>query len=170
MLDAYRPYLNCVESTLAACLCLQNFPCQQVERQNKPEIEFKNNPELLLKPILICRSEHEKCYIEISINSVRVSFKIKQTDQLDSLLIKKYMAFLMQRAEAIGILRRVPIEGFDISFLITNFHCQQYNTQKLIAFIGQFVEDINAEIHELKLLVNTRGRAVAADYIKMLSV
>ena len=169
MSDAYRPYLKCVQSTLAAALCLQNFPCQQVERQNKPEVEFKNNPELLLKPILICRSEHERCYIEVSVNSVRVSFKIKQTDQLDALLVKKYMAFLMQRAEAIGVLRRVPLEGYDISFLITDFHCQEYNMQKLIDFIGRFMEDINAEIHELKLLVNTRGRAVAADYMKMLS-
>lgn len=169
MSDAYRPYLKCIQSTLAACLCLQNFPCQQVERQNKPEIEFKNNPELLLKPILICRSEQEKCYIETSINSVRVSFKIKQTDQLDALLVKKYMAFLMQRAEAVGVLRRVPIEDYDVSFLITNFHCQHYNKQKLIDFIARLVEDINAEIHELKLLVNTRGRAVAADYQKMLS-
>ena len=169
MSDAYRPYMKCVQSTLEAALCLQTFPCQQVERQNKPEVEFKNDPELLLKPILICRSEHERCYIEVSVNSVRVSFKIKQTDQLDALLVKKYMAFLMQRAEAIGVLRRIPLEGYDISFLITDSHCQEYNKQKLIDFIGRFMEDINAEIHELKLLVNTRGRAVAADYLKMLS-
>ncbi|DBA81039.1 hypothetical protein WJX79_004607 [Trebouxia sp. C0005] len=169
MADSYRPYLKCIQSTLSAALCLQNFPCQQVERQNKPEVEFNNNSELLLKPILICRSEHEKCFIETSINSVRVSFKIKQTDQLDALLVKKYMAFLMQRAEAVGVLRRVPIDGYDVSFLITNFHCQQFSKQKLIDFICHFVEDINAEIHELKLLVNTRGRAVAVDYMKMLS-
>ncbi len=169
MVDAYRPYLKCIQSTLSAALCLQNFPCQQVERQNKPEVEFKNNNELLLQPILICRSESEKCFIETSINSVRISFKIKQTDQLDALLVKKYMAFLMQRAESLGVLRRVPTKEYDISFLITNFHCQQYNKQKLIEFICQFVEDINSEIHELKLLVNTRGRAVAADYMKLLS-
>ena len=168
MADAYRPYLKCIQSTLEAALCLQNFPCQQVERQNKPEIEFSDNAELLLKPILICRNEHEKCWIETSINSVRVSFKVKQTDQLDALLVRKYMAFLMQRAEALGILRRVPVEGYDVSFLITNFHCQQYVKHKLISFICHFIQDINAEIHELKLLVNTRGRAVAADYLQML--
>ena len=169
MADAYRPYLTCIRSTLSAALCLQNFPCQQVERQNKPEVEFKSNSELLLKPILICRNEHEQCFIETSINSVRISFKIKQTDQLDALLVKKYMAFLMQRAEAVGVLRRVPLQGYDISFLITDLHCQQYNKQKLIGFICQFMQDINAEIHELKLLVNTRGRAVAVDYMKLLT-
>ena len=149
MSNAYAPYLKCIQSTLEAALCLQNFPCQQVERQNKPEVEFSNNAELFLKPILICRNEHEKCYIETSVNSVRVSFKVKQTDHLDTLL--------------------VPMEGYDISFLITNFHCQQYVKPKLISFMCHFIEEINAEIHELKLLVNTRGRAVAADYLKMLS-
>ncbi|KAL0050273.1 hypothetical protein WJX82_007804 [Trebouxia sp. C0006] len=79
------------------------------------------------------------------------------------------MADSYRPAEAVGVLRRVPIDGYDVSFLITNFHCQQFNKQKLIDFICHFVEDINAEIHELKLLVNTRGRAVAVDYMKMLS-
>lgn len=170
MANTYRPYLKCIQSTLSAALCLQNFPCPQVERQNKPEVEFGTNPEVLLQPITICRNEHEKCYIETSINSVRISFKIKQIDQLDALLVKKYMAFLMQRAEALDILRRVAVRDYDVSFLVTNFHCQQYNKQKLIAFICHFVEDINAEITELKLLVNTRGRAVATDYLKTLTL
>ena len=170
MANTYRPYLNCVQSTLSAALCLQNFPCQQVERQNKPEVEFGSSPEVTLQPVTISRNEHERCFIETSINSVRISFKIKQTDQLDSLLVKKYMAFLMQRAEALEILRRVPIQDYDVSFLVTNFHCQQYNKQKLIEFICHFVEDINAEIHEMKLLVNTRGRAVAAEYLKTLTL
>lgn len=170
MANTYRPYLKCIHSTLSAALCLQNFPCQQVERQNKPEIEFQTCPEVILQPITICRNEHERCFIEMSINSVRISFKIKQTDQLDSLLVKKYMAFLMRRAEDVEILRRVPVKDYDVSFLVTNFHCQQYNKQKLIEFICHFVEDINAEIHELKLLVNTRGRAVAAEYLKALTL
>ena len=168
MANTYRPYLKCVQSTLSAALCLQNFPCQQVERQNKPEVEFESSPEVILQPVTICRNEHERCYIETSINSVRVSFKIKQTDQLDALLVKKYMAFLMQRAEAVDVLRRVPIQDYDISFLVTNFHCQHYNKQKLIEFICHFVEDINSEIHEMKLLVNTRGRAVASEYLRTL--
>ena len=49
----------------------------QVERHNKPEVEFGTSKELLLKPITICRNEHECCLIETSINSVRISFKVK---------------------------------------------------------------------------------------------
>ena len=68
-------------------------------------MEFGTSKELLLKPITICRNEHECCLIESSINSVRISFKVKAIDQLEALLIKKFMAFLMQRAEPFGIMR-----------------------------------------------------------------
>ncbi|XP_021641516.2 uncharacterized protein LOC110636217 isoform X2 [Hevea brasiliensis] len=54
----------------------QNFPCQEVERHNKPKVELKTSPVLLLNPILICRNEAEKCLIETSINSLRISLKI----------------------------------------------------------------------------------------------
>ena len=134
MVKSYQPYLDSIRGALQTALCLQNIPCQlvkakavypgtdlngimsstpcmalsallQVERHNKPEVEFGTSKELLLKPITICRNEHECCLIETSINSVRISFKVKATDQLDALLNKKFMAFLMQRAEPFGIMR-----------------------------------------------------------------
>ncbi|KAF7837002.1 Actin-related protein 2/3 complex subunit 4 [Senna tora] len=45
-----RLYLTCIRNTLEAAMCLQNFPCQEVERHNKPEVELKTSPELLLNP------------------------------------------------------------------------------------------------------------------------
>ncbi|KAL8162840.1 hypothetical protein V2J09_014329 [Rumex salicifolius] len=142
-------YLSCIRNTLEAALCLQNFPCQEVERHNKPEIEMKTSPELLLNPtsiqscalwftyvklpceaiginILICRNEAEKCLIETSINSLRISLKVKQADELENILTKKFLRFLSMRAEAFQVLRRKP------------------------------VQDIDKEISELKLSVNTR--------------
>ena len=85
--------------------CMALSALLQVERHNKPEVEFGTSKELLLKPITICRNEQECCLIETSINSVRISFKVKATDQLEALLNKKFMAFLMQRAEPFGIMR-----------------------------------------------------------------
>lgn len=38
----------------------------------------RGSKELILNPITICRSEREKCRIEASVNSVRVSIMIKQ--------------------------------------------------------------------------------------------
>ncbi len=39
--NAKQPYLDAIRSTLDAALCLQNFPSQEVERHNMPEIFFK---------------------------------------------------------------------------------------------------------------------------------
>ncbi|XP_025884273.1 actin-related protein 2/3 complex subunit 4 isoform X3 [Solanum lycopersicum] len=136
-----RLYLTCIRNTLEAAMCLQNFPCQEVERHNKPEVELKTSPELLLNPV-------------------------KQSDELENILTKKFLRFLSMRAEAFQVLRRKPVQGYDISFLITNYHCEDMQKQKLIDFIVQFMEDIDKEISELKLSVNTRGRLVATEFLK----
>ncbi|KAJ1407272.1 Arp2/3 complex subunit 2/4 [Sesbania bispinosa] len=105
-----RLYLTCIRNTLEAAMCLQNFPCQEVERHNKPEVELKTSPELLLNPVLICRNEAEKCLIETSINSLRISLKVKQADELENILTKKFLRFLSMRAEAFQVLRRKPVQ------------------------------------------------------------
>ncbi|KAE9602991.1 putative arp2/3 complex subunit 2/4 protein [Lupinus albus] len=161
-----RLYLTCIRNTLEASMCLQNFPCQEVERHNKPEVELKTSSELLLNSVLICRNEAEKCLIETSINSLRISLKMKQTDELENILTKKFLRFLSMRAEAFQVLRRKPVQGYDISFLITNYHCEQMQKQKLINFILQFMEGIDREISELKVSVNTRGNLVATKFLK----
>ncbi|GAQ81690.1 Actin-related protein Arp2/3 complex subunit ARPC4 [Klebsormidium nitens] len=166
MANTLRPYLTCIRNTLNATLCLQNFPCQEVERHNKPEVEFKTSPELLLQPVLICRNEGEKCLIEGSINSLRISIKVKQADELENILAKKFLRFVAQRAESFQVLRRKPVEGYDISFLITNTHTEEMQKHKLVDFIVRFMEDIDKEISELKLSVNTRGRLVATEYLR----
>uniref|UniRef100_A0A7S3D1U7 Actin-related protein 2/3 complex subunit 4 n=1 Tax=Palpitomonas bilix TaxID=652834 RepID=A0A7S3D1U7_9EUKA len=110
---AHKPYLNCIRETLTAAMCIQNFGCQVVERHNKPEVEASNtqrSEELLMNPIVIARNENEKVMIEGSINSVRVSIKIKQADEMEEILTKKFTRFLMMRAENFVVLRRKPVE------------------------------------------------------------
>lgn len=51
---------------------------EQVERYGRPEVEFQTNEHAMMNPVLITRNEREMCLIESSINSVRVSVKIKQ--------------------------------------------------------------------------------------------
>mmetsp|Transcript_908 Transcript_908/g.3290 ORF Transcript_908/g.3290 Transcript_908/m.3290 type:complete len:170 (+) Transcript_908:194-703(+) len=166
MADTLRPYLTCIRHTLDAAFCLQNSPCQQVERYNKPEVEFQTNPELLLRPVTICRNENERCLIEASINSVRISVKVKQADELETILARNFLSFLMQRAEAFQVMRRVPVEGYDVSFLVTHVHCEQMVRARLVDFIVQFMESIDKEINSQKLAVNERGRAVGAEFLK----
>ena len=80
--SALKPYLDAVKLTLDAALCIRNFPSQTVERHNKPEVEVRGNKELLMNPMTVARTENERCLIEPSINSVRVSIKIKQVFHL----------------------------------------------------------------------------------------
>lgn len=102
--------MNCIRHTLDAALCIRNFPSQLVERHNKPEVEIRLSKELLLNTFVICRNENEKCMIESSVNSVRVSICIKQADDVEQILCHKFSRFLMQRAEQFSIMRRKAVD------------------------------------------------------------
>uniref|UniRef100_A0A3Q3JS74 Actin-related protein 2/3 complex subunit 4 n=1 Tax=Monopterus albus TaxID=43700 RepID=A0A3Q3JS74_MONAL len=169
MTATLRPYLNAVRATLQAALCLENFSSQVVERHNKPEVEVRSSKELLLQPVVVSRNEKEKVLIEGSINSVRVSIAVKQADEIEKILCHKFMRFMMMRAENFFILRRKPVEGYDISFLITNFHTEQMYKHKLVDFVIHFMEEIDKEISEMKLAVNARARIVAEEFLKNVS-
>ncbi|KAH3744974.1 ARP23 complex 20 kDa subunit [Pelomyxa schiedti] len=165
---AIKPYVTCIKETITAAMCLENFPSQLIERHNKPEVETKMSKELSLNPIIIARTKQEKILIEASINSVRISVALKKIDDLDQILSKRFMRFLTQRAENFLVLRRKPIKGYDISFLVTNTHTESMFKHKLIDFVVQFMEDIDKEISEMKLSVNTRARLAAQAYLKEL--
>lgn len=104
--------------------------------------------------------------IEPSINSVRISIKIKQADELERLLAGKFSRFLMQRAEQFVILRRKPMEGYDLSFLITHAHLESMVKARLVDFVITFMEDIDREISAMKLAINARARIVATAFME----
>ncbi|XP_070491500.1 actin-related protein 2/3 complex subunit 4 [Chironomus tepperi] len=166
MAATLKPYLTAVRHTLTAAMCLDNFSSQVIERHNKPEIEVKSSKELVLNPVIISRNEKERVLIETSVNSVRVSISIKQADEIEKILCHKFTRFMMMRAENFIILRRKPIEGYDISFLITNFHTEQMYKHKLVDFVIHFMEEVDKEISELKLSVNSRARICAEEFLK----
>lgn len=82
------------------------------------------------------------------------------------MLTDKFTSFLNQRSESFLILRRKPLKGYDLSFLITNRHIEQLVKDKLVDFIIQFMEDVDKEISSLKIAINARARAVASEYLK----
>jgi len=126
----------------------------------------KSSKELVLNPVIISRNEKERVLIETSVNSVRISISIKQADEIEKILCHKFTRFMMMRAENFIILRRKPIEGYDISFLITNFHTEQMYKHKLVDFVIHFMEEVDKEISELKLSVNSRARICAEEFLK----
>ncbi|KAK9899441.1 arp2/3 complex 20 kDa subunit [Cystobasidium minutum MCA 4210] len=164
-MSSLRPYLAAVRATLTAALAVENFPSQVVERHNRPEIEAAKNPEVLLVPLTISRNANEQVLVEASINSVRVSIKIKQADEIEEILAHKFTRFLTQRADSFVILRRKPVKGFDLSFLITNTNAEDMLKHKLVDFIIQFMEDVDREISEMKLSLNARARICAESFL-----
>lgn len=66
--------------------------------------------EVLLHPLTISRNENERVLIEPSINSIRLSIKIKQADEIERILCHKFTRFMMQRAENFIVLRRKPVK------------------------------------------------------------
>ncbi len=197
MATSLKNYLDNLEKALEVSLCMRNFPSQMVEKHNKPEIELaafelalatreeekpikgqlveipqdkvsKRNYKVL-NPITVARSSEEYCLIEPSINSVRVSFVFKKKAPLDKLVVKKISSFFQKRAETLFILRKVPIEGYDISFLITNFHLEKFNKKLLIDWLLDFADSIAQEINTIKLNLNTQARIAATHFVKMMA-
>lgn len=169
MAQTLGPYLNCVRETLKAALCIRDFPSMLVERHNKPEVEIGLTKELILRPIRICRNENERCLIEPSVNSVRVSLAIKQADNVEEILTKMFGRFLTQRAEQFFVLRRKPVEKYDISFLITSKHLEGMWRDKIVDFVVIFMEEIDKEISQMKISLNTRANIVATEFVKAMS-
>ena len=62
-----------------------------------------------MTPVAISRTKDESVLIESSINSIRISIKIKQVDAVDKVLCHKFTRFLMQRAENFVVLRRKAV-------------------------------------------------------------
>lgn len=84
----------------------------------RARFHLRSSKELLLNPVTICRNEQEKCLIETSVNSVRVSIAVKQADEIETILCHKFTSFLMQRAEQFVVMRRKPAEVSKVEIYI----------------------------------------------------
>ncbi|KAK6745688.1 hypothetical protein RB195_012044 [Necator americanus] len=161
-----QPYLEAVRHTLQAALCLEQFSSQVVERHMKPEVEVRTSKELLMTPVVVARNKQERVLIEPSINSVRVSISIKQSDEIERILCHKFTRFMCQRADSFFVLRRKPLPGYDISFLITASHTETMYKHKLVDFLLHFMQEIDKEISDMKLALNARARVSAEEFLK----
>ena len=158
MAQTVQSYLKSIRDTLDAVLNLRYFPSQLVERQTHPEVEFQDNPKLLMNPLVISRSDQEKTLVEASVNSVRISINIKKNQEIEELLTHMLDRFLSLRADKFLILRKKPIEGYDFSFLITEEHLQKFKKEEMINFILEFIQGIDKEINDMKLAIITQSR------------
>ncbi len=197
MAISLKNYLENLEKALDLSLCLRNFPSQMVEKHNKPEIELaafelamamretekpvkgqvveipeekvsKKNFKVQ-NPITIARSNKEYCLIEPSINSVRISFVFQKNAPLDKMIVKKVSSFFQKRAETLFIIRKLPVDGYDLSLLITNFHLEKFDKRLLIDWVLDFVDSIAKETNDIKLSLNTQARIAAEHFVKRMA-
>ena len=162
MANTLTPYLNEISKTLEATLNLRHLPSQTVERQIHAEVELRDNPKLLMGDFLVARNEQEKCLIEASVNSVRVSVTIKKGMEIEWLVTDMLSRFMALRADKFDILRKkCAHEGYDFSFLISDDHLNKYHKDELINFMLEFIKGIQSEITELKMGINQSAQQAA---------
>eukprot|EP00826_Nyctotherus_ovalis_P049815 TRINITY_DN6046_c0_g1_i6.p2 TRINITY_DN6046_c0_g1~~TRINITY_DN6046_c0_g1_i6.p2 ORF type:complete len:171 (+),score=56.61 TRINITY_DN6046_c0_g1_i6:66-578(+) len=169
MAQTLSAYLTVIRDTLNSALDLRCFPSQVVEKQYRPMVEVKESPELLLNTLEIARSDQEKCLIESSINSVRLSFTIKKPKEIEKLLTHLFERFISLRADKFAVIRRKPVEGYDFGFLVTDKHIEQMHKEHIINFILTFIMDIEREITEMKIAINTQMRIATSFFINSIS-
>ena len=56
---------------------------------------------------MLFRSENERCFIEPSVNSVRVSIKVKQADEIEEILCHKFSRCVKLIRESTAELREL---------------------------------------------------------------
>ena len=107
--------------------------------------------------------------IEGSINSVRISIKIKKSMEIEMLISKMLERFMSLRADRFEIFRKTPVDGYDFSFLISAQHLLVYKKEELINFVLEFVAGIDKEINELKLDVINSARFAGNFFVNAIS-
>lgn len=168
---SFQDYLAELRAALRPAFCLHNFPSPRVERHNKPVIEEQPLPPpgLVFPPRVVAgRGKQECALIEQSINSTRVSFRLRTADATEDYLLRTFMRFIVHRADDLDIVRRVPLPAYDLTLLVTWRHLERYRQDALVDFICKFVEDLSSELSAMKLALRSRCRAVVAEYWHML--
>jgi len=117
-------------------------------------------------PVVISRSAEERVLIEPSVNAVRLSISVKKSDDIEKILVAKFMMFMKRRAEDFFVLRKKAVPGYDISFLVTQAHIESMYTKKLVDFIIQFMQEIDKEINDMKLSLRAHARISADEFLK----
>jgi actin related protein 2/3 complex subunit 4 len=169
MAETLKPFLSILRDTIDFALNLRNFPSQIYEKINRPQVEVKESLELVNNPVLLCKSEDDKIEIEPSINSCKINILLKKYSDLESLLTGIFSQYLMNRADKLNILRKKPKPGYDISFLVTNYHLETYKKEEIVDYIVEFVQDYSKELTDMKLLVNSQSRFISTNFMESIN-
>ncbi|GAX76159.1 hypothetical protein CEUSTIGMA_g3603.t1 [Chlamydomonas eustigma] len=137
-----------------------------------PEVEVHELPHQPQTSEIIdcsCGGIKQNCLLEMSVNSVRMSFLFSHTPDFQSTLRKMLLRHMMQRADDLDILRRVPVQGYDISFLITAQHSKRLGADRLANFLLSFSGAVSASVTDMEKAIQLEGTASATDFLRGLA-
>lgn len=95
--------------------------------------------------------------------------QLKDADGLEVWLRRKRIS-LMQRTEQLDIVRRKPVAGYDVSFLVTAKHVQAYSKDTLVSFIMHVIEEEFCSENDIKRSIAAKGRNFSMTICKVLGV
>ncbi len=84
-------------------------------------------------------------------------------EPLEAWLRSRRLRFIHQRADHFRVLRRVPVPGHDLSFLIAAEHLQMFDRARLISYVCSSIEELSGAT-DLKHLALSRGRSLNNDF------
>ena len=172
----FRPHVELGTETIQTQLIedkqkkkLYGGAAQQKARMMMSPAVPSSLPSQTTAPIVVMSKE--SCLIESTSNSVRISFLFKQQvcankDPLEASILFQWMRFLQQQADDYKIVRRKPIKGYSITFLVTNLHVEQYSIGDINDMIISFASQVDKECNDIKLKVNAEARHVANELWK----
>lgn len=118
--------------------------------------------------------KRESCLIESTSNSVRLSFLFKaqakaasnsNSDPLEETILFQWMRFFMVQ-EQHPLMRKKSLEGYSVTFLVTNKHLTTYGLQRVKETILGFCSKVDKECSDIKLQVNAQARYVTSEFLK----
>lgn len=104
-------------------------------------------------------------FFESSWNSLRLSVNFKVFDDFELMYKTKWLKFIHNRAEELQIIRKIPINNYDLSFLIYPKLIKLLSLPLLKNLIPDIIQDCILEIAETALFPHQRGRIIATQFL-----
>merc|ERR1719310_2437097 len=96
--------------------------------------------------------------IEVSINSFIISYSFAISDKLEKIILQRFFQNFTKCHESVVTLRKVPREGYHVSFLITDSHAQNFNIDEVEKLFASLVIVLPTKFKEAKTYINNRAR------------
>ncbi|RZF38767.1 hypothetical protein LSTR_LSTR008137 [Laodelphax striatellus] len=110
------------------------------------EVEMRTVKDFQLAIVKIKRNQRERVLIEQSLSTVRISIVFQHVNNTHEIMMKSFNSTRDESpgADKFVILRQTPVEGYDISFLLTSQEPQ--NRTPLADFVVNFLQKMEDNI------------------------